>query len=70
MEKYSKSEEIEKYIFISGGKKSIVSAAAMGAMVYNYEIYYMEYSEYDAENKRPVPGTEYFRIMKKPSPLN
>lgn len=43
---------------ITGGKKSMVAAAAIFGKDYNFNVLYVDYDVYNPELRRPTPGTE------------
>ena len=45
-------------INITGGKKSMVAAAAMFARDFNFNVLYVDYTSYNPDLRRPTPGTE------------
>lgn len=45
-------------IDITGGKKSMVASASIFAKEYNFNVLYVDYSEYNAYLRRPTPGSE------------
>ena len=45
-------------IDITGGKKSMVASASIFAKEYNFNVLYVDYSEYNADLRRPTPGSE------------
>jgi hypothetical protein len=53
-------------INITGGKKSTVAAASIFARDYNASIIYVDYRKYDANLRRPLPGTEYMNLVYTP----
>ena len=48
----------EYAIDITGGKKSMVAAAAMFARDFNFNVLYVDYTSYNPDLRRPTPGTE------------
>lgn len=53
-------------INITGGKKSMVAAASIFARDFNSSIVYVDYHVYDANIRRPIPGTEYLNVVYSP----
>lgn len=53
-------------INITGGKKSMVAAASIFARDFNASIVYVDYHAYDANLRRPIPGTEYLNVVYSP----
>lgn len=53
-------------INITGGKKSMVAAASIFARDFNASVIYVDYNEYDANLRRPTPGTEYLNVVYSP----
>lgn len=45
-------------IDITGGKKSMVASASIFAKEYNFNVLYVDYNEYNADLRRPTPGSE------------
>ena len=43
---------------ITGGKKSMVASASIFAREYNFNVLYVDYTEYNADLRRPTPGSE------------
>ena len=56
----------EYYVDITGGKKSMVAAAAIFARDYDCNILYVDYDDYIAELRRPRPGTEDLLLVYSP----
>ena len=48
----------EYAIDITGGKKSMVASASIFAKEYNFNVLYVDYSEYNPDLRRPTPGSE------------
>lgn len=71
-EVYAKIREwIGKYddgiaVDITGGKKAMVGGATVAASFYGLDILYNDYTEFDAEKRRPVPGSEFLTTLKNP----
>lgn len=53
-------------INITGGKKSMVAAASIFARDFNTSVIYVDYHGYDANLRRPIPGTEYLNVVYSP----
>lgn len=53
-------------INVSGGKKSMVAAASIFARDFNASVIYVDYNNYDANLRRPIPGTEYLNVVYTP----
>lgn len=53
-------------INITGGKKSMVAAASIFARDFNASVIYVDYQDYDANLRRPIPGTEYLNVVYSP----
>ncbi len=53
-------------INVSGGKKSMVAAASIFARDFNSSVIYVDYKDYDANLRRPIPGTEYLNVVYTP----
>jgi hypothetical protein len=53
-------------IEITGGKKSMIGAAAQIALVLKIDAGYID-GEYIHDLRQPKPGTEYFRLLEPPS---
>ncbi len=53
---------------ITGGKKSMIGAAAQSALVLQIDAGYID-GEYIHDLRQPNPGTEYFRILETPSEM-
>lgn len=53
-------------INVSGGKKSMVAAASIFARDFNASLIYVDYHNYDANLRRPIPGTEYLNVVYTP----
>lgn len=53
-------------INITGGKKSMVAAASIFARDFNASVIYVDYNDYDANLRRPTPGTEYLNVVYTP----
>ena len=51
---------------ISGGKKSMVGGACIAASYYGIDIIYSDFTEFDHNTRRPVPGTEYLAQLENP----
>lgn len=51
---------------ITGGKKSMVSGAAMAGAVLGADIYYVDTDKFDRELSKPEPGTEYLSLLENP----
>ncbi|MDT3403782.1 hypothetical protein [Mucilaginibacter terrae] len=51
---------------ITGGKKSMVAAAAIFAKDYGSEIVYVDFEVYLKELRKPKPGTEYLNVIYDP----
>ncbi len=51
----------------TGGKKSMVSAAAVAAYFLGIDLIYVDHSEYVEDLRIPKPGTEYLTVL--PNPL-
>ena len=45
-------------IDITGGKKSMVASASIFAKEYNFNVLYVDHNEYNADLRRPTPGSE------------
>lgn len=43
---------------ITGGKKSMVASAAIFARDFNFNVLYVDYTSYNPDIRRPLPGTE------------
>lgn len=54
-------------INITGGKKSMVASAGIFARDFNASIIYVDYEKYDANLRRPLPGSEYMNIVYTPT---
>jgi hypothetical protein len=48
---------------LTGGKKSMVAAAAIFAKDYNCKIVYVDFEEYIKELRKPMPGTEILNVV-------
>lgn len=53
-------------INITGGKKSMVAAASIFARDFNASVIYVDYNDYDANLRRPTPGTENLNVVYTP----
>lgn len=53
-------------INVTGGKKSMVAAASIFARDFNASVIYVDYHEYDANLRRPMPGTEFLNVVYSP----
>jgi len=53
-------------IDITGGKKSMVAAAAIFGKDYRCKIVYVDFDEYIPELRKPMPGTEILNIVYDP----
>ena len=53
---------------ITGGTKAMASGAAMMAAVLDADIYYVE-SKYLPVYRRPLPGSEYLKVLSNPRKL-
>lgn len=53
-------------INVTGGKKSMVAAASIFARDFNSSVIYVDYHDYDANLRRPMPGTEYLNVVYSP----
>lgn len=55
-------------INVSGGKKSMVAAASIFARDFNCSVIYVDvdHHNYDANLRRPIPGTEYLNVVYTP----
>ena len=51
---------------ITGGKKSMVSGAAMAGAVLGADIYYVDSDHFNRELGKPEPGTEYLSLLDNP----
>ena len=51
---------------ITGGKKSMVSGAAMAGAVLGADIYYVDSDHFNRELGKPEPGTEYLSLLDDP----
>ena len=51
---------------ITGGKKSMVSGAAMAGAVLGADIYYVDSREFLQEFRKPKPGSEYLNLLENP----
>ena len=64
------SRWVESYdkiaVDITGGKKAMVGGATVAASFYGLDILYNDYTEFDAEKRRPVPGSEFLTTLKNP----
>lgn len=54
-------------INITGGKKSMAAAAGIFARDYNMTVLYVDFKEYDANFRKPTPGSEYLNIVYTPT---
>ena len=54
-------------IDITGGKKSMVAAAAIFGKDYGSKIVYVDFAEYLKDLRKPLPGTEYLNVVYNPS---
>jgi len=53
-------------IDITGGKKSMVAAAAIFGKDYRSKITYVDFTEYIRELRKPMPGTEILNVVYNP----
>lgn len=53
-------------IDITGGKKSMVASAAIFGRDYNFNILYVDFSQYDPNLRRPIPGSEKLNVVYSP----
>ena len=51
---------------ITGGKKSMVSGAAMAGAVLGADIYYVDSRRFLQEFRKPEPGSEYLNLLENP----
>lgn len=51
---------------ITGGKKSMVSSAAMAGAILGSDIYYVDNNDFINELRKPEPGSEYLRLLDNP----
>ena len=51
---------------ITGGKKSMVSGAAMAGAVLGADIYYVDTNHFNRELGKPEPGSEYLSLLDNP----
>lgn len=51
---------------ITGGKKSMVASAAIFGRDFNFNVIYVDYTEYNPELRRPTPGTEILNLVYNP----
>jgi CRISPR-associated protein (TIGR02710 family) len=56
----------EIFIDPTGGKKTMSAAAALAGYLVGARLVYVDYREYHGENRIPVPGTEYPRLLVNP----
>jgi len=56
----------EIFVDPTGGKKSISASAALAAFLLGAPLVYVDYGEYHGDNRVPVPGTEYPRLLTNP----
>lgn len=54
-------------IDITGGKKSMVAAAAIFGKDYRCKIVYVDFESYISELRKPMPGSEFLNIVYDPS---
>lgn len=54
-------------INITGGKKSMAASAGIFARDFNTSVLYIDFKEYDANLRRPTPGSEYMNIVYTPT---
>lgn len=67
MELYTSWKKTEKIaVDITGGKKSMVSGAAMAGAVLGADIYYIDTDNYRQDLGKPEPGTERLNLLKNP----
>ncbi len=64
-EKWGKRSDIA--IDITGGKKAMVTGAAMAGVVLGADIYYVDNARYLPKLRRPDPGSEFLSVL--PNPL-
>jgi len=48
---------------ISGGKKSMVSGSQLAANIFGFDVYYVDFEEFDIKQRRPVHGTEFINSL-------
>ncbi len=66
IKKYAADKEKSRILIdITGGKKSMIGAAAQTALLLKVDAGYID-GEYVHDLRQPRPGTEYFRILEKP----
>ncbi|MBC7230894.1 MAG: TIGR02710 family CRISPR-associated protein [Actinobacteria bacterium] len=65
-EEWSREGEMRCALDNTGGKKSMVSAAAAAANFLGIDILYVDHEKYLAELRTPMPGTEYLTQLPNP----
>ena len=50
----------------TGGKKSMSASAALAGFLTGARLVYVDYAEYEAQNRIPLAGTEYPRLLRNP----
>lgn len=66
IKKYAADKEKSRILIdITGGKKSMIGAAAQIALLLKIDAGYID-GEYVHDLRQPKPGTEYFRILEQP----
>ena len=56
----------EYFVDITGGKKSMVASASIFARDYDCNLLYVDYDDYIADLRRPLPGTEDLLLVYSP----
>lgn len=60
------SNPVNIAVDITGGKKSMVSGAAMAGAVLGADIYYIDTDSFNRELNKPEPGSEYLNLLDNP----
>ena len=60
------SNPVNIAVDITGGKKSMVSGAAMAGAVLGADIYYVDTDSFNRELNKPEPGTEHLNLLENP----
>lgn len=53
-------------IDITGGKKCMVGGAAIAGALTGCDIFYIDFIDYDRQNRQPIPGSEYLNFLSNP----
>lgn len=61
-----KNPQLNALMDITGGKKSMSSAASLAGSFIGMDIAYVDYHNYSKEHRKPIPLTEYMVILENP----